>query len=104
MCQDSSSSKPTLPGSSSSTVTPEWRANISFIRLPLTDVRGVAAAQRTEGLFSLDVDVAAGDRFEGLRSSWDRIGDLIVDADTPAEALRLAEKAAAMIEIDVQRT
>jgi biotin carboxylase len=68
----------------------------------VTDVRGVEAAQRTEGLFSLDVDVAPGDRFEGLRSSWDRVGDLIVDADSPAEALRLAESVAALIEIDVQ--
>jgi hypothetical protein len=68
----------------------------------ITAVRGVEAAQQTVGLFSLDVDVAPGDKFDGLRSSWDRVGDLIVDADNPTEALRLAEAAAAMIEIDVQ--
>jgi len=32
--------------------------------------------------------VPPGDRFTGLNSSWDRAGDLMVLADTPAEALR----------------
>ena len=41
-----------------------------------------------------DVSVRPGDRFDGLRSSWDRVGDVMVTADTPAEALRLAEAAA----------
>jgi biotin carboxylase len=65
-------------------------------------VRGVEDAERAEGVVMCDVGVAPGDRFDGLRSSWDRIGDLVVKADSPAEALRLAEAAAALIQIDVQ--
>jgi biotin carboxylase len=65
------------------------------------EVRGVAAATAAEGVLMCDVELAPGDRFDGLRSSWDRVGDLVVSADTPAEAHRLAEAAAAMIEIEI---
>lgn len=68
----------------------------------VTAVRGVEAAEKSEGVVMCDVSVAPGDRFDGLRSSWDRIGDLVVAASTPAEALRLADAAAALIEIDVE--
>jgi biotin carboxylase len=68
----------------------------------IEDVRGVEKASQAEGVFLCDVGVSAGDRFDGLRSSWDRVGDLMVTADSPAEALRLAEDAVAMIEIDVR--
>jgi hypothetical protein len=48
------------------------------------------------------VSVKPGDLSYGLRSSHDRVGQLMVKAATPAEALRLADAAAALIEIDVQ--
>ncbi|WP_037306250.1 ATP-grasp domain-containing protein [Amycolatopsis orientalis] len=68
----------------------------------IDDVRGVEKASQAEGVFLCDVGVAAGDRFDGLRSSWDRVGDLMVTAGSPAEAIRLAEEAVALIEIDVR--
>ncbi|MFI5563993.1 ATP-grasp domain-containing protein [Amycolatopsis japonica] len=68
----------------------------------IEDVRGVEKAAQSEGVFLCDVSVSAGDRFDGLRSSWDRVGDLMVTADSPAEASRLAEEAVALIEIDVR--
>jgi biotin carboxylase len=68
----------------------------------VADVRGVEAAEQAEGVVMCDVGIAPGDRFGGLRSSWDRVGDLVVKAGSPAEALRLAEAAAALIHIDVQ--
>ena len=68
----------------------------------MVDVRGVDAASRAEGVQMCDVAVAPGDSFAGLRSSWDRVADLVVAADTPADALRLAEAAADLIEIDVR--
>ena len=68
----------------------------------VVDVRGVDAASRAEGVQMCDVAVAPGDSFAGLRSSWDRVADLVVAADTPADALRLAEAAAELIEIDVR--
>jgi biotin carboxylase len=66
------------------------------------DVRGVDAATNADGVFLCDVSVAAGDRFTGLRSSWDRVGDVMVTADSPAEALRLAEAATSLVQIDVR--
>ena len=45
---------------------------------------------------------APGACFTGLNSSSDRPGDVMVLADTPAEALRLAAGAAALAEIDVR--
>jgi biotin carboxylase len=66
------------------------------------DVRGVEDARQAEGVFLCDVDVAVGDRFAGLRSSWDRVGEVMVTADSPAEALRRAEAAAGLVHIDVQ--
>ena len=68
----------------------------------VTAVCGASAAEKAEGVVMCDVSVKPGDRFDGLRSSWDRVGDVVVSADTPADALRLADAAAAMIEIAVQ--
>jgi biotin carboxylase len=66
------------------------------------DVRGVDKATQADGVFLCDVSVSPGEQFGGLRSSWDRVGDVMVTADSPAEALQLAEAAAAMVEIDVR--
>jgi biotin carboxylase len=68
----------------------------------VTAVRGVEDAAKAEGVVMCDVSVAPGDRCDGLRCSWDRVADLMVTAATSAEALRLADAAAAMIEIDVR--
>jgi biotin carboxylase len=68
----------------------------------VTAVRGTEAAEKAEGVVMCDVGVEPGDRFAGLRSSWDRVGDLVVSAATPADALRLADAAAALIEIAVR--
>jgi biotin carboxylase len=65
-------------------------------------VSGVPEAATADGVFRCDVSVAAGDRCAGLRSSWDRVGDVMVSADGPAEALRLAEAAAGLIRLDVR--
>ncbi|MET7421148.1 ATP-grasp domain-containing protein [Dactylosporangium sp. NPDC005555] len=70
----------------------------------VSDVRGVDRAEQAEGVFLCDVTVKTGERFGGLRSSWDRVGDVMVTGDTPADALRLADEAAALIEIDVIET
>jgi hypothetical protein len=49
-----------------------------------------------------DVAVAPGDNFLGLRSSWDRVADLVATGETPAQARRRADAAAELIEIDVR--
>jgi biotin carboxylase len=68
----------------------------------VTAVSGAEEAAAGEGVYMCDVSVSPGDRFDGLRSSWDRVADLMVSADSPAEALRLADAAAASIRITVE--
>ncbi|HEU5265987.1 MAG TPA: ATP-grasp domain-containing protein [Jatrophihabitans sp.] len=68
----------------------------------VTDVRGADAAANAPGVQMCDVAVAPGDTFAGLRSSWDRVADLVATADTPAEARRRADAAVKLIEIDVR--
>jgi hypothetical protein len=63
----------------------------------------VAAAEAAEGVYHVDIDVAPGQTSAGdLRSSWDRAGDVMVTGATPAEALKRAEAAASLIEIEVR--
>ncbi|MBP2326376.1 biotin carboxylase [Kibdelosporangium banguiense] len=79
-------------------------AAVRFLSIPqgvVEDVRGVEEAANSEGVFMCDVSIAKGDNFQGLRSSWDRVGDLMVTGDSPADALRLAEAAVARIQVDV---
>jgi hypothetical protein len=77
---------------------------VRFLSIPhgvVEDVRGIDEAANSEGVFMCDVSVAKGDRFDGLKSSWDRVGDLMVTGDSAADALRLAEAAVAKIQVDV---
>ncbi|WP_433260845.1 ATP-grasp domain-containing protein [Actinosynnema sp. CS-041913] len=64
-------------------------------------VRGVDQARQVDGVFLVDVPVGPGHRFSHLRSSWDRAGLVMAAADSPAEALRRAEKAAGLVRIEV---
>jgi biotin carboxylase len=66
------------------------------------DIEGVDAARAVDGAFLVQVTVAPGDRFDGLRSSWDRAGIIMATADSPAEALRRAESAADLIKIHMR--
>ncbi len=65
-------------------------------------VRGVEDAERAEGVLKADCPVPSGHRFTGLRNSWDRAGIVMTRAKTPAEALRLAEAAAALVTIELR--
>lgn len=67
----------------------------------VASVAGVEAARRADGVFLAEVTVRPGDRCTGLRSSWDRAGIVMVVADTPTDALRLAEAAAGLIHVDM---
>jgi biotin carboxylase len=68
----------------------------------VTGIRGLEEAKASEGVFFADTTVDIGYRVNELRSSTDRPAFAAVTADTPAEALRLAEAAAALIEIDTR--
>ncbi|MEU3623894.1 biotin carboxylase [Amycolatopsis coloradensis] len=65
-------------------------------------VLGVEQARQVEGVFLVDLQVGPGHRSTGLRSSWDRSGLVMAEADSPAEALQRAEKAAGLIRIEVR--
>ncbi|GHH39691.1 ATP-grasp domain-containing protein [Lentzea cavernae] len=64
-------------------------------------VEGVDEARQLDGVHLLQVTVAPGERFDGLRSSWDRAGIVMATGDTSAEALRRAEIAAGTVRIEV---
>ncbi|MFI5669540.1 ATP-grasp domain-containing protein [Streptomyces sp. NPDC051704] len=65
-------------------------------------VHGVDDARRVDGVFLVAVTAEPGDRFTGLRHSWDRAGIVMATADSSAEALRRAEAAAAAVRIDIE--
>ncbi|MFF3648237.1 ATP-grasp domain-containing protein [Streptomyces sp. NPDC002181] len=65
-------------------------------------VHGVEEARRSDGVFLVAVTAEPGDRFTGLRHSWDRAGIVMATADSSAEALRRAEAAAATVRIDIE--
>ena len=65
-------------------------------------ISGTEAATAADGVFHCAVDVAVGDRHGGLRSSWDRVGEVMVTADGPAEAVHRADAAAALITLDIR--
>ncbi len=67
-------------------------------------VLGLEQARQVEGVFLVDIQVGPGHRFAGLRSSWDRAGLVMAVADSPAEALQRAEKAAGLVRIEVRPT
>jgi biotin carboxylase len=95
-----------MSGREVSVALPERAASAAAVRFldiepgVVTDVRGLAEAEQAEGVYAACVDYEVGGEFQGLRSSWDRAGEVMVTAATPGEALRLAEAAAALIEID----
>jgi hypothetical protein len=62
----------------------------------------VEEARQLEGVHLLQVTVAPGERFDGLRSSWDRAGIVMATGDTSADALRRAENAAEAVHIEVR--
>ncbi|MET9886652.1 ATP-grasp domain-containing protein [Streptomyces sp. NPDC006430] len=65
-------------------------------------VHGVEEARQVDGVFLVAVTAEPGDRFTGLRHSWDRAGIVMATADSPAEALRRADTAADRIRIDIE--
>ncbi|KOY59480.1 ATP-grasp domain-containing protein [Streptomyces sp. XY332] len=68
----------------------------------VTAVHGVEAARQVDGVFLVAVTAGPGDRFTGLRHSWDRAGIVMATADSSTEALRRAEAAAAAVRIDIE--
>jgi biotin carboxylase len=67
----------------------------------ITAITGIDAAQAAEGVVLAEVSAAVGDEVPELRSSWDRIGEVMAVGATPAEAAANAAAAAAAVSISV---
>jgi biotin carboxylase len=79
-----------------------YATSVKFLTIEpgvVAEVSGVEEARFAEGVFLCDVSVAPGDHFGGLRSSWDRVGEVMVTGPNPDEALRRANAAADLIHI-----
>ncbi|MGW5049563.1 ATP-grasp domain-containing protein [Actinokineospora sp. NPDC004072] len=90
---------PPLPGEASG------GAVVRFVEMEpgvIESIHGEADAREVDGVFLVDITVAPGHRFDRLRSSWDRAGLVMATADTAAEALRRAEKAAGLVRIQTR--
>ena len=63
-------------------------------------VRGVERARATEGVEDIEVTVSRGGRVRRWESSWDRIGHVLVTADTAERARDLALRVADDVHIE----
>jgi biotin carboxylase len=80
-------------------------AAIRFLSCPpglVTAIHGVEDAAQTPGVIEVKVAVGPGDRVRPWRSSWDRVGHVMVSADAPERADALACALAAAIRIDTR--
>ncbi|MGW8351852.1 ATP-grasp domain-containing protein [Streptomyces wedmorensis] len=79
-------------------------AAIRFLTAPVGTVRevtGVEEVRQRTGVLRAAVTVAPGDRVTELRSSWDRVGEIMVLGAGPAEARAAAEEAAEDVRVTV---
>jgi biotin carboxylase len=65
----------------------------------ITGIDGVAAAAGLPGVTMAEVSATVGDQVSELRSSWDRIGEVIAVGATPAQAAARAAAASAAIRV-----
>ncbi|MER7759329.1 ATP-grasp domain-containing protein [Streptomyces sp. NPDC097619] len=82
-------------------------AAIRFLSAPagtVVEVTGLDEVERTAGVLRAGVTVGPGDRVAELRSSWDRVGEVLVVAAGPEAALAAAEEAAATLRIHTDGT
>jgi biotin carboxylase len=68
----------------------------------LDGVTGLDEARAVPGVVAVDVTVAPGDPVPVLRSSWDRLGDVVTEAGTPADAEHAAAAAVAALHLKVR--
>ncbi|MFC0548664.1 ATP-grasp domain-containing protein [Kutzneria chonburiensis] len=86
------------------TVAPQAAA-VRFMQVPpgeIISIDGLDAARELPGVVSFGMGPGVGDPVRELRSSWDRIGSVMVLAPTAAEAVELAEKAVDQVHVVVK--
>lgn len=84
----------------------EGAAAVRFLKAEpgvVTAIEGVAEAEALPGVVRVSLAVRPGDRVRALRSSWDRVGSVLVHAADPGEAEKQAVIAADRVRIHVRR-
>jgi len=79
-------------------------AAVRFTQVPpgeIVSVDGLEEARELPGVVSFGLGIGVGATVRELRSSWDRVGSVMVLAPTAGEAVRLAEKAMDQVHIVV---
>lgn len=74
------------------------KTNIGMIK----SIEGVDAANKTDGVQTVSIQKAVGEKTEEIRNSNDRIGYVISQADTVADAVDICERSIEKIEIVVE--
>ncbi|MEY8410148.1 ATP-grasp domain-containing protein [Lachnospiraceae bacterium 62-26] len=69
----------------------------------IESISGVESAKQIPGVIRVSIDRKIGDKSVIIRSSLDRIGYVIAQADNPAEAIRICEEAIRKIVIKVKK-
>lgn len=78
---------------------------VRFLHVPpgeVVSVTGVEEAEAMPGVLHVFLSAEPGEVVRELRSSWDRAGSVMVVADTPGEAAKLAERAIEAIKVEVR--
>ena len=75
-----------------------FRVEQGFIR----DIRGLEEARKIPGVKQIYVVHGIGEKMNGIKSSGDRSGFVIAQADTAEEAVEICEKALDLIEIEME--
>ncbi|MGQ4516208.1 ATP-grasp domain-containing protein [Streptomyces sp. DW26H14] len=69
----------------------------------VTEVEGLAAAKEQDGVLDVTLDVGVGDTVRPLRSSWDRLGQVVAVGPDADAALALCEKTSETVVIRTER-
>lgn len=75
-----------------------FRVEQGFIK----DIRGLEEARKIPGVKQIYVVHGIGEKMNGIKSSGDRSGFVIAQADTAEEAVEICEKALDLIEIEME--
>lgn len=84
---------------------PERAAAIRFLALApgtVAGITGVDEARSLEGVHELEVTVETGSAVSAPRSSWDRVGYVITHGSDTDEAVERAERALALITVEIR--
>lgn len=69
----------------------------------IKNIKGLDAAEKTDGVVQVSIVHNVGDRVDGIKSSGDRVGFVIAQGRNAAEAIKSAESALSTIKVEVHK-